>query len=234
MRFSIEPTVFARFPGLHIVAAVATGLDNAAPHPSVSEQWRVVWQRAGSDGAIHGNAQSHPRVRPWREHFQAMGVSGKQFPSSIEALLRRAMKGGEPFSINPLVDFYNTLSLRHTVPAGAFDLRALDTAVDLRLSRAGDSFTALDDAEPIDIPPGEVSYAQGTTILTRHFVWRQSRTGLVASQTRDILFVSEILGELGPRVAEQLATDLRDGLRRHFNSTADVRLLDEAAPTAEW
>jgi DNA/RNA-binding domain of Phe-tRNA-synthetase-like protein len=40
-----------------------------------------------------------------------MGVSGRKFPSSIEALLRRAFKGGEPLRINPLVDFYNAVSL---------------------------------------------------------------------------------------------------------------------------
>ncbi|MDP8946327.1 MAG: hypothetical protein M3N03_10425 [Actinomycetota bacterium] len=41
----------------------------------------------------------------------AMGVSGRKFPSSIEDLLRRAFKGGEPLRINPLVDFYNAVSL---------------------------------------------------------------------------------------------------------------------------
>ena len=29
-------------------------------------------------------------------------------------------QGGEPASINPLVDFYNAVSLRHFVPVGAF------------------------------------------------------------------------------------------------------------------
>jgi hypothetical protein len=45
------------------------------------------------------------------EAMTAMGVSGRKFPSSIEDLLRRAFKGGEPLRINPLVDFYNVVSL---------------------------------------------------------------------------------------------------------------------------
>ena len=48
----------------------------------------------------------------------------KRFPISIEAMLRRALKGGA-FRINPLVDLYNALSLRHICPAGAVDLDAV-------------------------------------------------------------------------------------------------------------
>ena len=117
MEFTIEPAIFERFPGITIAVAVARGIDNAQARPGIAEGWQEAWAGA-SVAASSGNAQSHPRVRPWREAFQAMGVSGKEFRSSIEALLRRAMKGGEPFSINPLVDWYNTVSLRHVVPAG--------------------------------------------------------------------------------------------------------------------
>ncbi len=165
---------------------------------------------------MYGNAQSHPRVAPWRARWQALGVSGKQFPSSIEATLRRALKGGEPYSINPLVDFYNTISLRHYVPAGAFDLGQLQDPIEVRLTRPGDQFQALDEAEPQPVPPGEIAYADGATILTRHFVWRQSRVGLVTAETRDAILVSEVLGEVGAEVAAQVFDDMRDGLRQWF------------------
>lgn len=180
------PEVFARFPGLRVAVAVGHGLDNAASHPAIEAAWRAAWQAAAAEGAPFGNAQSHPRVKPWRERFAAMGVSGKQYPSSVEALLRRAMKGGDPFSINPLVDWYNALSLRHVVPAGAFDLAAIAGPLELRLTRPGDTFTALDSDAPEALPAGEVAYADGATVITRHFVWRQARAGLVTPQTCDV------------------------------------------------
>ena len=189
---------------------------------------------AASAAASFGNAQSHPRVRPWRERFQAMGVSGKEFPSSIEALLRRAMKGGTPFSINPLVDWYNTLSLRHVVPAGAFDLAALAEPLELRLSRAGDTFTSLDAEEPLAVPPGEVSYASGSVILTRHFVWRQAKMGLVTPATRDVFLVSEVLDEVGRKVAAAVAEDFRAGLRDYFGVEFQTFVLDAQARMIAW
>jgi DNA/RNA-binding domain of Phe-tRNA-synthetase-like protein len=197
--FRVEPEVFERIPNLRIAVAVAPSgnLDNEAPRPEVERFWRSAWNDAAA-AAAYGNAQSHPRVKPWREAFTRMGVSGKQYPSSVEALLRRALKGGEPFTINPLVDYYNAVSLHYIVPTGAFDLDDLQDVFELRLSEPGDTFQALDDAEPIDVPPGEVSYATGPTIITRHIVWRQSRAGLVTPSTRRAVFVSEVLAELGP------------------------------------
>src|SRR5215210_2695837 len=128
----------------------------------------------------------------------AMGVSGRQFPSSIEALLRRAFKGGEPPRINPLVDFYNAVSLRHVVPAGGFDLEDIDGALELRLTRQKDTFQPLDGSSEVGVEPGEVAYASGNEILTRYFVWKQSRKGLLDESTRLLFLVSEVLGKSSP------------------------------------
>lgn len=243
MRFEVAPAVFARFPGLRLAVAVARDIstrDNCADGAAtqaVAAEWRAAWERGGQSATEYGNAQSHPRIQPWRERFAAMGVSGKQFPSSAEALLRRAMKGGEPFSINPLVDFYNSVSLRHSVPAGAFDLGALaglGDAIELRLSHVGDTFLALDEETPVAVPPGEVSYAVGSTILTRHFVWRQSRAGLVTPNTRDVFLVSEVLGELGPDAADDVLADFTSGLARHFTAPEVASILDETHPAVAW
>jgi DNA/RNA-binding domain of Phe-tRNA-synthetase-like protein len=231
---------------MRIAVAVAAGIDNEATRPEVAGFWREAWRVAGEAGAVYGNAQSHPRVAPWRERFKAMGVSPKDFPSSIEAMLRRALKGGEPFAINPLVDVYNAVSLHHVVPAGGFDLTEIGGPLELRLSRAGDHFMALDAAEPVAVPPGEVSYADGATILTRHFVWRQARTALIGPASRSIFLVSEVLGEVGERVGfvsggeagrevvEEVLEDLVEGVKRFFRVKAKGWVVDEATPFVEW
>ena len=236
MEFVIEPEIFRRFPGIHIVVAVAQGLDNENDNPKVTARWREAWSGA-AESAVYGNAQSHPRVKPWRERFQAQGISGKEFPSSIEAMLRRALKGGEPFSINPLVDFYNALSLRHSVPAGGFDLGEIDGPLELRLTRADDTFVALDAEGPLAMPSGEVAYANRQTILTRHFVWRQARTALISRQTRDVFLVSEILGEVlaqDSSAAETMLADFQQGLRDLFGVESQGFVLDADHRAIAW
>jgi DNA/RNA-binding domain of Phe-tRNA-synthetase-like protein len=234
MEFSVEPDVFARFPGMRLAVVVAHDVDNREDRPGIAEAWTEAWAEAATAAARYENVQSHPRVRAWRERFQAAGVSMRQFPTSIEALLRRALKGGSPFRINPLVDFYNSISLRHTVPVGGFDLDRVPGPLSVRLTRAGDTFAALDGDGPVAVPAGEVAYATGATILTRQLMWRQARDGLIHRETRAVFLVSESLPEAGGGLAETVLDALDAGLRRTFGATASRFVVDAARPRIAW
>lgn len=224
MEFRIEPKVYDYFPGMKIVALLVRELDNSQAVPGVTALLNEAYQAAGEQALAHGNAQSHPNVSVWGERMRTVGAPRKQFPSSIEAMLRRAGKGGVPFRINPLVDFYNAISFRHIVPAGAFAI-AEDEVIELRFSRDGDTFQALDEAEPQPIPAGEVSYATDNTILTRHFVWRQAKQGLIEPKTTSVLLVSEILGELDEDLANKVLQDFQTGLKDYFGVAAKADIL---------
>lgn len=230
--FRVDPDLFRCFPGMHLVVAVVEALDNREPLESVDARWQEAWFNAGRLDVP--NAQSHPRVRAWREHFQQIGVSMKKFPTSIEAMLRRALKDPVAFRINPVVDFYNALSMRHICPAGAFDLDRLDEDIALRFTRRGDRFTALDAEETIEVPPGEIAYTSGATVLTRHFMWRQAREGLVSPDSRTLFFVSEIPGVAGPEVAHAMRQDLESGLYDCFEVDCVTFIVDETLTEARW
>ena len=235
-RFAVTPEVFDRLPGLRVVVVVALGIDNARERPDVRDAWRDAWAAAGAEAARHGNPQSHPRVAPWRERFRAMGVPPRDYPSSIEALLRRAVRGGEPFRVNPLVDAVHTLSLRHVVPAGAFDLDAIEHDLVLRETMRGDRFTALDEDRPEEVPAGEVAYCDGDVVLTRHVVWRQSRQALVGPETCDAIVVSEILPEVGDGApGGAVHDDLLAVVSREFSPERVVgALLERERPDLSW
>ena len=233
MRFRVDPAVFDSFPEMTVVVVTTLGIDNGTPREAVTDGWRAAWQGAAA-AAEFGNAQSHPRIAPWRQAWQRLGISGKRYPSSIEALVRRVLKGGDPPSINPLVDFYNAVSLRHVVPAGGFDLDDLDGDLSLRITTGGDTFQALDEEHPEPVPPGEVAYACGTTVLTRHFVWRQSRVGLIDRSTRNVVLVSEILGELPAGVVDSVERDLLDGLASDFGVEATACRMHADRREMDW
>ena len=221
MDFSIEAGIFDYFPGMRLVVAAAEGMSVPTDSEPVAAFLREGWRNAAAASKAYGNPQSHPFIKPWGERMKGAGAPRKDFPSSIEALTRRAGKSESPFSIHPFVDFYNAVSLSYLVPAGGFDIDALREGLALRLSRQGDSFTALDGETGVDIPPGEVSYADGGMIVTRHFVWKQSRHAIITPESRNIFFVSEILGELPQDTAQNVLDALTEGLRRFFS--ADVR-----------
>jgi DNA/RNA-binding domain of Phe-tRNA-synthetase-like protein len=92
----------------------------------------------------------------------------------------------------------------------------------------------MDSNTAVTIAPNEVAYVDGSTVLTRHFVWRQSRAGLISPETRSALLVSEILSEVGPEVAEQVLQDLQGGLEEYFKVTAVSSILDETSLSFSW
>lgn len=232
--FRVDREIFEAFPGLRIAVAVADGVDNRTARPGVDDAWREAWRRAGA--LELANPQSHPHVAAWRRALKTgAGVSHKKHPSSIEAMLRRAMKGGEPFRVSPLVDFYNAVSLRRVVPAGGYDLDEIGHGgggtLRLRRTRDGDTFEALGAAGPRAVAAGEVAYTDGgSEVLTRHLVWRQSERGAITPASRRVLLLSEILGEQDDALLETVLGDLRDGLAHHFGVAPRTAVVDVDRP----
>ena len=226
MRFEIEKNIFEHFPGMKIVAVVAKDMQPTEHAAKITAALAEAWQIGAAAATAYENPQSHPSIQPWGERMKALHAPRKQFPSSIEALVRRAGKSDMPVSINPLVDFYNAVSLKYLVPAGGFDLDALDNDLQLRFSQQGDTFLALDSEEEITVPKGEVSYACGTIIITRHFVWKQAKHAILMPGSKNVIFVSEVLGELPPPTAADVGAALVAGLKQYFGIETAAHILD--------
>ena len=228
--FRVAGEVFAKLPGLRVVSLVTRDI-GSGDRAAIDAEWTAAWA-AVHDGFGYENAQSHPRIAQWRVAMRGIGAPHKEFPTSVESLVRRAIKGPAPFRVHPVVDFYNAVSLRHVVPAGAFDLAGLSGDLELRVTREGDLFGALDAEDDEAVPPGEIAYATGSTILTRHLVWRQSRRAAIGSGTRDALFVSELLGgqeDLAPSIEGALV----EGLRVLFDASVSAAVLSAERPVME-
>jgi DNA/RNA-binding domain of Phe-tRNA-synthetase-like protein len=224
---AVAPEVFDVIPGLQVVVVVAH--DIAAPDlGGVDARWSAAWSRVHTSFGFP-NPQSHPHVSAWRLAMKGAGAFHKEYPTSVEALVRRALKSPLPVRINPLVDFYNSVSLELVVPAGGYDLDALASPLELRLSRPGDTFEALDASTSEAVPPGELAYTAGDSVVTRHLVWRQSRLGLVTAATRSALFLSELLPSQAPLI-EVVQRALASGLRVWFRASVHSAVLSQSTP----
>ena len=71
-----------------------------------------------------------------------MGMSLTKYPSSLESLLRRALKGGPFPRFNPIVDLCNAMSLKYLVPIGGHAINGIDG--DIRLTFADGTETEAD------------------------------------------------------------------------------------------
>ena len=133
MLFSIQKELFDILPDLTIGMVVAKGVDNTHSSQEIDDLLPHAVEEMKKNFA-GDKAQEHPRIKPWRTAFTKLGISGSKFPSSIESMARRVLKG-DPFpQINPLVDLYNSVSLRFFVPMGGHDLDTLEGNIHIRFT----------------------------------------------------------------------------------------------------
>lgn len=239
MRFRIEAPFWSLFPEARIGAVVARGLDNGAEGASGGAGAAAACA-ALLAGEIATTAErvagveigSLPEVEPWRRAYAAFGLKPSKFRSSLETLLRSALSG-RLRSINPLVDLYNTVSLRHRLPCGGEDLATL--AGDLRLTRAegGETFIPLGGTESEPPAPGVVIYRDDLGVVCNAWNWREADRTKLTETTTGAFLCLEALPPIGEEALRPACRELARLVTEHLGGTARVELLDRERPEIE-
>ena len=225
MFFSIQQELFDFLPSLTIGMVVAKGVDNTHPYQEVDNLLIHAIEELKKN-FTGDKAQEHPRIKPWRNAFSKLGISGSKFPSSIESMARRLLKG-DPFpKINPLVDLYNSVSLRYIVPMGGHDLDTLKGNIHLRFAEGWEPFTPMGGGEKITVPKGELVYRDDQEILTRNWVWRQCEKDKTTEKTRNIFIPIDVLGEVGRERADEVTQELSNLIPKYFGGTVFSAILN--------
>lgn len=229
--FRLEPAFLELFPEATVAIAVVRGIDNTVDDPEIWPMLEVEIERAAVT-ANAGEISQHPAVAPWRAAFAQFGVKPSKYRSSIEAMLRSA-QSGRLRPINPLVDLYNTISLRHQLPVGGEDLAKIRG--DIRLTRAvGDEYFVPLGAEGPEPPPaGAVIYTDDDGVICSCWNWREAERTMLTPDTTDAVLVIESIPPLDPEAARIAIDDLAALVTRHLGGTAVVTVLDRGNPSVE-
>lgn len=188
--FAFDPDVLAAHPEAQVRFVVARGLAGDVPWPDAAREAEALEQQV-SAGVHDLPDEQHPAIASWFAAYRAFGTNPRRSRPSVDALIRRLRRTGHLPRINPAVDAYNLVSVRHALPAGAFDLDRLDGPVTIRHAVDGDVFVPLG-ADCAEHPsPGEVVYARGSQVLTRHWNHRDCDISKVTEDSRDVVFLIE-------------------------------------------
>ncbi|OGP88195.1 MAG: hypothetical protein A2156_03820 [Deltaproteobacteria bacterium RBG_16_48_10] len=233
MLFSIQKELFDLLPDLAIGVVVATGVDNSQPSTEIEHLLLQTVEELQK--SFHAEkVQEHPRIKPWRAAFSKLGISGSKFPSSIESMVRRILRG-DPFpKINPLVNLYNSISLKHLVPMGGHDLDTLEGNLSLRFAEGWEPFTPMGGGERITVPRGELVYRDDQEVLTRNWVWRQCEKDKTTEETRNIFIPVDVLGEVGREQSEEIIQKLTDLIPRYLGGSIFSSILNRERFTIEF
>lgn len=231
MKFQLESDFLELFPDATIAIAVVGGIDNTIEDPEIWPMLEVEIERAAAS-ASEGEISQHPAVAPWRAAFAKFGVKPSKYRSSIESMLRSA-QSGRLRSINPLVDLYNTISLRHQLPVGGEDLSKIQG--DIRLTRAAgdESFNPLGADGPEPPPAGAVIYRDDEGVICSCWNWREAERTMLSPATTDAVLVIESIPPLDPTAARIAIDDLAALVTRHLGGFATVSILNGQNPAVE-
>lgn len=223
-RFIIDSSFSTLFPAAQIGVVVAHHLDQSAGFPAaeLAQANRDAQQFLGADPF-----SQNPVVQTWRAVYHQFKTK-KGARSSIEALLKRVDKGQPVHPIAPLVDAYNTISLRYGLPVGGEDLATFVGDMHLTVATGGEAFWPLGSDHNEPALPGEVIYRDQQDVICRCFNWREGQRTLLTDRTRDAVFVLEQPQGTGPVAAAVPA--LADLLTTHFQATVTTQILTAASP----
>ena len=205
----VSAAVCQGFPGLRIAAVVARGFGGHEPWPEVDARLAAL-EKAAGDGDPLPAGENDPHIAAWYAAYRAFGTNPKRERPSVDALRRRLARTARLPRINAAVDCYNLVSVSHGVPAGAFDLDAVDGDIVVGFATGREDFTPLGEPGTTEHPyPGEVIYADQTSVLTRHWNHRDADRTKVTQGSSSVLFVLETTesAAFGPAV-DAAAADL--------------------------
>ena len=173
LTYRIADDVFARFPEYRRGVVVVHGVCNGAAADELVLLLRQEETRARARLNLE-TLTAEPRLASWREASRLLGYKPGDFRPSIEALLRRVLRGQELPSINALVDIGNIVSLRHLLPVGGHAIDVLTRDIALRPATGAEEFIPFGSQEIEHPLPGEFVFAEGNKVLTRRWIWRQA------------------------------------------------------------
>ncbi|MCX4406944.1 B3/4 domain-containing protein [Streptomyces sp. NPDC059837] len=230
--FRIAPAVTEAFPDTLIALVTATGLRGRESWPHTAAAVEELEQQL-ADGTWHPADETDPRIEAWHTAYRSFGTNPRRIRPSVDALGRRLAKKGSLPRINPAVDSYNAVSVRHGLPAGAFDLGHVTGDVNIRHADGTETFTPLGEPDTVENPkPGEIIYTDTTGVLTRHWNHRDAHRTRVTEDSTHVTFVIETLhADRDGDLLKVAADELQGLLAPHADQTA-VSYLGPAQPQA--
>ena len=226
MKLVIDGTIFTEFPELILGVVILHDIDNSQDRAEISAMLRQAEAelpgKFGSTPVIE-----HPSIATWREAYRKFGAKPKNYPSSIENLTRRVLKGAQIGHINNLVSLYNTISLRYLLPVGGEDLDKVDG--DIRLTRAGDDEPAvflLGEKEARPPHAGEVIYKDDHGAICRRWNWKEADRTKLTQETKNAFLVIEALPPVSKDMVATAIQDLADSVRQYCGGVVSTALLD--------
>ncbi|WP_462405709.1 B3/B4 domain-containing protein [Gracilibacillus sp. Marseille-QA3620] len=224
----IDEAFWDVFPGAQLNILVITNIQN---HCSKEKQayFAELLKDASNEAKQYLTNETFSQntvIDEWRKAFSQFKTK-KGARSSIEALLKRVNQDRAFTPINPLVDIYNSISLKYAVPCGGEDLQLISGDLHLGKAKGGESFLPLGADQDAPALPEEIIYYDNEGAICRCLNWREAQRTMLTEETTDAVLVIESTNEDQALRAEQAMKEMKVLMNSFFQTECVITTLSK-------
>lgn len=190
MHIEISKAIQEQYPNVRLGVLEATNINNSTFHQEIPEKNTSIANHLISTFDSPQILRQDKRIQIWRDVYREMGYKPKKYPSTVEAMAVRVLKGKEIPMINCAVNTYLLTQLAYLIPIGGHDASKVNGQITLDLSPGGEEFNGIGtDVELTD--PGEIVYKDDRQILTRRWNYRDCDAAKITKGSKDMVLIME-------------------------------------------
>lgn len=224
-KFIVEDDFWSLFPDARIGVVVCQGIDNSIKYADRYEDMIHNAEKEALKYLNNPEFSSNEVIKVWREAFQKFKTK-KGARSSIEALLKRVHNGNHLGTINPLVDIYNSISLRYALPCGGEDIDTFAGDIILTKAVGNEDFITLGSNKSEPPYEGEIIYKDDDGAICRCWNWRESVRTMLTENTKNAFLCIELVDEKRLKDLESALRDLAKIVQDNLGGTNRISILD--------
>lgn len=223
-KFIIEDDFWELFPNAKIGIITCNGIDNTIKDENQYKDMISQGEKEALNHLPNEEFSSNEVIKVWRDAFKKFKTK-KGARSSIEALLKRVSTGKGLGTINPLVDIYNSISLKYAMPCGGEDMDKFIGDIRLTKATGDESFITLGSDKSEPPYEREIVYKDDEGAICRCWNWRESVRTLLTEDTKNAFLCIELVDEKREKDFENALKELSQLVEENLGGKSEISIL---------
>lgn len=225
MKFFIDQPVFEILPSLVIAIPVIRGFDNTKGGSEALGLLRSAEANLRQNISLDAFWKD-VRVTSYLDAFRKFGTDPEVRRPAHIALAKRVLEGGDLPDINPMVNIYNSISIKYLTPFGGENLDVLKGDFKLFVAKGGEVWFPIGADKPKLALTGELVWGDDIDLSTRALNWRQCERTKMTDKTTNGFFVMDGFAGINRDVMEQASVEFIAVATKLCGGSAKVYWLD--------
>lgn len=223
-KFIIEDDFWELFPNAKIGIITYNGIDNTIKDENQYKDMISQGEKEALNHLPNEEFSSNEVIKVWRDAFKKFKTK-KGARSSIEALLKRVSTGKGLGTINPLVDIYNSISLKYAMPCGGENMDKFIGDIRLTKATGDESFITLGSDKSEPPYEGELVYKDDEGAICRCWNWRESVRTMLTEDTKNAFLCIELVDENREKDFENALKELSQLVEENLGGKSEISIL---------